>query len=253
MEEKECVNCGEIVTQNFCANCGQKKNVSALTWRSVLLEVSGKWFGTDNRFYRTFTHLWLAPSQVITTYLNGNRVRYIGPLAYVVIMTALYLLSFQFFGVDTTEFMEGMGDFGFDTSEQTQNQKEFQQKSMAVMSKNLRLIVVSLIPFTALSMTIFYKKRNYIESILTMSYISAQLIWLSMLSLAIKAFMGFGNLLIGFIFSTAYATWAVGSANRQKTNLSTWVRAFFTWVLGNLLFFIIGLLVGFIVVKLFYA
>lgn len=96
---------------------------------------------------------------VISEYLDGNRIKYIGPLSYLVVMSALYVLSFQLFNVDPQEYM-GQAANSIQSSEQTQDQQAFMQSYMQTFTDNLRLVVASLIPFFSLSLIIFYSKKK---------------------------------------------------------------------------------------------
>jgi len=97
---KTCINCGETSDRYFCAECGQKLEVRKVTWRSIADEVSAHWLGFNNQFFRVVRHLTTRPDKVITSYLSGNRVQYIGPLGYLVIMSAFYILAFDYLGID---------------------------------------------------------------------------------------------------------------------------------------------------------
>lgn len=84
-----CKNCEVALDGKFCANCGQKANVSRLTFVHVMHE-----------FFHAFTHadkgvLLLAkkmiryPGTVAREYVEGKRKRYFNPLSFIVITSAI--------------------------------------------------------------------------------------------------------------------------------------------------------------------
>ena len=117
----------------------------------MIISISSRWLGMDNRFARTFINLSIRPTLVIEEYLAGNRVKYIGPISYLIVMTALYILSFNVFGITPAEFMQNAAET-FGTPELNQNQdialkqQEFMSTYLSVFSSNMRLMVASIIP-----------------------------------------------------------------------------------------------------------
>lgn len=189
----------------------------------------------DNRFARTFTQLWVNPKEVIESYLKGNRVRYIGPLAYLIIMSALYILSFDLFGVSIEEYMGTAAD-SFQTGPRSQNQQEFMQAYIKTFSDNMRVVVGSMIPFMSLSLLIFYRRRNYLENFLLVSYAIAQAIWLSIFGLALLAITGGTILWVNFLVNMIYACWVFGQLHAQKSKTWTYTKAILSWIVGYIFF-----------------
>ncbi len=78
-ETKPCPNCGENLTGNFCANCGQKvKHINA-PFKEVLSEAADSTFTFDSRFFRTLIPLVTKPGFLTGEYNLGRRARYVTP------------------------------------------------------------------------------------------------------------------------------------------------------------------------------
>lgn len=238
------MNCGNSVESNYCPDCGQKTKVLPITWKGLLSELSSRWLGLDNRLFRTFKGLWIRPHVVVEEYLEGNRVKYIGPLSYLVVMSALYIFSFSIFGVTTEEFLRVTAE-GFQPAEQTQTQQEFMATYSQRISQNMRLMVASMIPFMSLSLIIFYKRRNFLENFLIISYATSQMLWLSILTLAIFATTGYLEMTFSFILNIGYFAWLIGKLNPQKGKFWTYFKPLIVWIVGYIFFM---LSIGFITI-----
>lgn len=235
MPTHTCINCDTKVESSFCPNCGQKTQIRPITWKGLFAELSSRWLGMDNRLARTFVNLWRRPDVVIENYLQGNRVRYVGPLSYLVIMSALYIFSFSIFGVSTAEFLQDSSE-NFQASNQSEQQAAFMTDFMGKISDNMRLLVASLIPFMALGLITMYRRRNYLENFLLVSYITSQMLWLSILGLGIFAYAGYNPQVPAFLINVAYFAWVVGKMNPQKSKIWTYLKSIFAWLVGYIYF-----------------
>lgn len=249
-DAQSCINCGEPVTSNYCANCGQKTKPNPITWKGLFVELTSRWFGTDNRLYRTFSGLTVRPHIIVEEYLKGNRVRYIGPLSYVVLMGFLYVLSFEVLDITPREMFDQTGKelkMPDPTTGNTEKQQQFQQKFMdlyvSALAKNMRLLVGLMIPFFALSLHIFYKQRNYLENILASSYLVSHTIWLSILANILYSFTGELYTVYIFIITVGYYSWVFGKLNPSRFTFWSFIKPFFVWVAGYFFFLIFVILI----------
>lgn len=244
MSNEKCINCASPVIGNYCSTCGQKAEVLPITWKGLITELSSRWLGADNRIVRTFIGLWTNPKRVILEYLEGNRVKYIGPLSYLVVMSFLYVLSFQLFGFTPEEMMNETSRM-FQSSDQELSEKQlrFINDYTRMFSKNMRLLVGVIIPFTALSMTIFYKKANYLQNFLIISYAVAQLLWVSIIVVALAAFTNYMFFTEGIVINVIYSVIVLAQINPQKSIFWTYSKALIVWLVGYI-FFILVLSIG---------
>jgi len=175
----------------------------------------------------------------------GNRVRYIAPLAYLILMGFLYVLSFQVLGIDPSTALSEAGELvsANESSEEPLDERAaFFNDFLTAFGKNVRLLISILIPFLALSLHIFYKRWNYLENFLISSYLNSHVVWLSLLSnvtyvLFDEMFIGTGSLL-----SLAYYSWAIGKMHPQRSRVWTYLKPVLTWIvayLGYLIFMMI--------------
>jgi hypothetical protein len=98
----ECKNCQEILTENaqFCPNCGAKVVLERIHFKKLLIEFFVMNFGVDSRFLLTIRKMATQPEVVINEYLDGVRMRYINPFAFLAVGAGLSLLIFNYFADD---------------------------------------------------------------------------------------------------------------------------------------------------------
>lgn len=82
-----CQNCGTTYDGNFCPICGQKANVSRITWNTLREGVMILW-GMDTRSLPyTILQLLLRPGYLISDYLSGRRQVSFPPVKMLFILT----------------------------------------------------------------------------------------------------------------------------------------------------------------------
>lgn len=99
---KECLNCKAPVTGNFCAKCGQKGHIH----HSVLHlgeELAHGILHFDTKGWRTLPMLAIRPGQLTRRYVDGQRTRFVSPLALFLFMMFLMFFVFSFTVTDGTQ------------------------------------------------------------------------------------------------------------------------------------------------------
>ena len=179
----ECVNCGAEFTGDYCHSCGQRRKVRRLTFGGAWLDFQQHILGLDNKFFRTFKSIWVNPGGVAKANIEGNRVRYMGPVSYFFVVVTLLLLIISIFGVKWTDFLRESTE-AFDTS-QTERQQQFQQDMMTQIYNNFRVFQFFVIPFFALAAKMLFRKSgyNFLEHMVLVFYIQAQMVFVTILNL----------------------------------------------------------------------
>lgn len=250
---KECVNCGFHNDHKYCPECGQKMQINRVTLRGVFSEFFAKWLGFDNQFARTLKSLFTAPGLVTLSYLSGNRVRFIGPLAYLVIMTTIMIFSFSIFGIEISDFLtKSNQELSANNAELSQFQIELQAKVFEFIANYFRFFAVILIPFWALTIGWFFRKEgyNYTERVVIASYLSSQALWSNVAIVAILSFTGKLLTVLGLAMTFLYEVYAMMSVFPERRKISTILRTFgsvaMAYVLLILLSIVIGIFMGII-------
>ncbi|MCR9250590.1 MAG: DUF3667 domain-containing protein [bacterium] len=254
-EENICINCGNEAPGEYCTHCGQHQTVRPLTWKELFLEFSSKWLGWDNKFGRTIRGLTTSPGLVARTYIQGNRVKYIGPLAYLFLVSTIMILTFEFLNVDVKEFLQSSQDYmGVVQPEQnTEDQQKFMTNMMDWMSDNFRWVSLMFIPFLALWSKLFYRKRgfNYIEHSVIYMYLTGHTLWLTIIAIVMfKIGFGWFSLLITFL-SLIYIIFGVLGFYQIKQKILGVLKALFLWILSYITIILLGMIGAFAYVLIF--
>ena len=232
-----CVNCGHPVNQNYCESCGQRTNVSRISWKGLLQELSAKWLGFDNQFCHTLWHLSMKPGVIMKSYLAGNRVTYLGPLSYYIVVTALVFLGLALLGISVEEFMQSTSS-GLGGTEVPQGRAlEFQQEVLHVMSSALRFMIILFVPFFAWVAQRMYRKSglNFLEFCVLLIYSSAHLFWLTLLQALLYSSTSQTFSTASIITSLFYYGFFYQDVMEKNKTVRGFLKGMFTYVLGFLL------------------
>jgi hypothetical protein len=86
---ENCANCGEVLTGQHCAHCGQHARVRVLSLWGLLRDVTGDLLNWDARLWRTLRPLALRPGFLTREYLVGRRLAYTPPFRMYLILSLL--------------------------------------------------------------------------------------------------------------------------------------------------------------------
>lgn len=244
---KKCVNCGTEAEGNFCYNCGQKLGNTAVSWKIISSDISDRWIGLDTKFLRTVVDLTVRPGKAIRRYLMGNRVRYVGPLGYFMVMSAILVIIAELLNLDFAEFLqktnEAMGAVPVESPPET---AEFQQQIGDWMVRNFRWIPAILIPFLAISTRLFFRgfSKSYLHHMVVIGYLQSHGLWISIAQNVIYSITGeILNTWI-LIFSFLYYTVAMLLVLERKKIFITILKVILAWVVGYIMFTLASGIVG---------
>ncbi|ULC58817.1 DUF3667 domain-containing protein [Flaviramulus sp. BrNp1-15] len=168
----DCKNCNTALTPecDFCYSCGAKVIRKRLTIRNLFEHVSETFFNYDNKLLRTFINLFTKPEDVIGSYINGVRKKYVNPVSY-------FALAITFAGLQLyilNKFFPGVMNMGALEREET---KEFNKNLYDFLQEYQTLVMMFYIPLYALISKIVFlnhKQFNYTEHLVIFLYAQAQ-------------------------------------------------------------------------------
>lgn len=160
-----CKNCGRILDGDFCSNCGQRADEQRIDFRYFLQDMPRSMLNIDGLFLRTLLGLFTKPGTVVSEYLDGKRVKYIRPVSYVMVMTALSAILVKLL----TFFKEQIMTF-IDPRFKVHETAHFFEIYFS-------LFIFLMIPFASVITWLFFfkAKYNFWEHIIANIYIAAQL------------------------------------------------------------------------------
>ncbi len=169
-----CKNCNTPLTEEsrFCNQCGGKVVTQVLTYRYLASEFSERFFNLDNLIIRTFRHLFTKPEEVIDGFINGVRKRHLGIGSYLAL--AITISGLQLFIIQ--KFFKHLMDASWMTQD---NNPVAQDPSFldSIWEYQSIMYIVFIPIYAIIAKTTFwnYKKYNYLEHIVIVSYTQAQM------------------------------------------------------------------------------
>jgi len=160
---ENCKNCNEIITGNFCINCGQKK-YKRIDRKYVIDEIEYTFLHVNKGFLFSAKNILRNPGKTAKEYIDGNRVNHYKPI----------LFAFVLSGISTFLYIKVIG---FDSimnaalakhSVNTQLMKNY----MAFISNYSSILSIAMIPFFALTTKIAFRRwgHNYYEHVVMNAY-----------------------------------------------------------------------------------
>ncbi|MGV0848223.1 DUF3667 domain-containing protein [Empedobacter falsenii] len=160
----KCMTCGNLITENFCGNCGQRKN-KRINKTYILDELQDLYAHTNKGFYYTLKKTAINPGKTAREFIEGSRVNHYKPLMFALALSGIAsFLSYQVIGLNDI-FKETYKSMGLNN--------EFSNDIIAFLASNNALLMLALLPFFAILTKIVFRKwgENYYEHVVMNSFI----------------------------------------------------------------------------------
>lgn len=79
-KDKTCLNCGFVVEQKFCPNCGQENIDIRKSFHHLFIHFFEDLTHYENAFWRTIKNLLFKPASLTKEYLSGKRLSFLAPV-----------------------------------------------------------------------------------------------------------------------------------------------------------------------------
>ena len=112
-EPEECANCGATVSTTYCPQCGQKRHVHrslAAIGHDLLHGV----LHLDGKFWSTLPLLIFKPGQLTRRYIDGERARFVSPMAMFLFSVFAMFAVFQMVGLTVPSDLGGVSPAQFE-------------------------------------------------------------------------------------------------------------------------------------------
>lgn len=97
---EECANCGAVSTTTFCPQCGQKRNVHR-TISAIMHDLIHGVLHLDGKFWKTLPLLIFKPGKLTRRYIDGERAKFVSPMAMFLFSIFAMFAVFQMVGLTT--------------------------------------------------------------------------------------------------------------------------------------------------------
>jgi hypothetical protein len=95
-KEKDCLNCGHLVEEHFCPQCGQENIVVKENAFQMVSHAIADYFHFEHKFFATLKPLLLKPGKLTEAYVAGKRVSFIHPIRlYIFVSIVFFLVVFS--------------------------------------------------------------------------------------------------------------------------------------------------------------
>lgn len=162
--ENNCPNCNQIIAENFCSNCGQKK-YKRIDRKYLWEEVQYTILHTNKGFLYSVKNIIKNPGKTAREFIDGNRVNHYKPILLAFVLSGISaFISYKIIGLQKI-----MSDF---YAKQHMN-SQFMNDYMSFTSSYNSIMMLLLIPFFALITKLAFRKwgQNYYEHAVMNAYI----------------------------------------------------------------------------------
>jgi|GEM_PF-6158324 Protein of unknown function (DUF3667). len=87
---KKCLNCDSLITDKYCAHCGQSSDTQRLSLKTMAENIFSGITSFDRGGWHTIILLFSRPGKLVRDYINGKRVEYSKPFGLLAILCGLY-------------------------------------------------------------------------------------------------------------------------------------------------------------------
>lgn len=193
-----CKNCytSLSVESDFCNICGGKVIRNRLTVKHLFEHFSETFFNYDNKFLQTFINLFKKPEDVIGSYINGTRKKYVNVISYFAIavtVSGLYLFILNKFFPETMDYSMFAAP----------GQEEFNKKNVSFVQEYMSLLMMLYVPLYALMARMTFigvKKFNFTELLVVFLYLQAQMSIITAIASVVFSSMGINQGIVSIIF-----------------------------------------------------
>jgi hypothetical protein len=234
-----CRDCSDVVTGNFCSNCGQPVKVKRVDSHYIWHEIQHI-LHLEKGFLYTLRELSIRPGKNVREFIADNRNRLVKPVIFIIITSLIYSTIVHFFHIEDQYV-------NFESGTATATKAIFAWVEAHYGYSNILMGV-----FIALWLKLFFKKHpyNFFEILILICFIMGMGMLIAALFSVAEALLKVKLMKISGVLLIIYISWAIGQFFDQK-KLMSYVKAFTAYLLGMVTFTLIVMLTGFVADSLF--
>jgi Protein of unknown function (DUF3667) len=155
-----CLNCGEVVADDFCSKCGQPGKTGRLNIKTLFKGVLEGFFDLEKPLYRTIIGLTIHPGKVVSEYVSGKRKTFANPVKYMLSTSALLMLITKYQGSVVDSIQEN-SSVDPNVPESVAFFQTQMMEFLQAMQPYDQIFNLILTPWLAVLLFMFFKKSNY--------------------------------------------------------------------------------------------
>jgi hypothetical protein len=223
MHPTNCLNCGTILTADdkFCPTCGQKTDIHRITLKHIFHEFFHSFTHADKGFLGMIADLAVKPGIVAREYVAGKRKKYFNPFTFFILCLGLLVFTNNIF---KSVAQDQHADPRVLAQLPTEKQKRSYVKLIDRVNEgteigrhHLNFVFMIPLPFYALVVWLFFKRRGYNYSEVMVAYMMFLSFATFIMTLFVYTWVGrfqgqplyFYGVLGGKLLEIIYAGWAL--------------------------------------------
>jgi hypothetical protein len=107
VEGPKCLNCGELLRGRYCQACGQKGGPAPVFLHDFMHELIHEFLHFDSKIVLTMRMLLFSPGMLTREYIEGRKVRYVGPVRLYLVASVVLFGILAFVPVHRGDSMTG--------------------------------------------------------------------------------------------------------------------------------------------------
>ncbi|MGB7374353.1 DUF3667 domain-containing protein [Pontixanthobacter sp.] len=108
-DERDCLNCGTALDGNYCRHCGQKAHLHR-TLAAFGHDLMHGVLHLDGKLWRTLPLLFFKPGEITRRYIEGERAKFVSPMAMFLFSVFVMFAVFQAVGLTTPATLQTPGE-----------------------------------------------------------------------------------------------------------------------------------------------
>ncbi len=227
-----CKNCATEVNSSYCPNCGQPVNIKRIDKKYILQEIAHH-LNFEKGITFTIKGLITNPGQTVKSYLLENRTKLVKPIFFIIVTSVVYTLCNSFF-----HFEDSYIRYSNNTKSTVIEISKWVQGNYGYAN-----IIMGM--FIALWIKIFFKNHNFnfFEILMLLCFVMGIGMLIYSFFGVLQSLIGINLTQIGSFIAFIYTFWAIGHFF-DKTKITSFIKAFFAYILGMLTFSLLVILIG---------
>ncbi|WP_435263927.1 DUF3667 domain-containing protein [Tenacibaculum sp. nBUS_03] len=231
-----CISCNHEHDENFCPNCGEKKNVEKITFKSMFNYAFLSAVNMDKGFLFNVKMLIINPKKVILDYIKGKRKGVLNPISFLIISVSIYLIVEGVFRVPKTINEVGLNEVFF---------RKVGNAGGRFIREYLKFFwIFSIFPLSFFTKLVF-RKYNYSEHLAISSFVVGEATLFGLLSYIVFKTPLLFDPVVYFIIVILLYRFFIGKNNKFEVGTLSLISVF----LFFFTLFLSTILIGFVKVK----
>lgn len=230
-----CNHCKQEVVDKFCSNCGHPSVITRIDGNYVLSEI-GSVLNFKKGILFTIKELLISPGKNIQQFILEDRNRLVKPIIFIIVCSLIYTFAQQLL-----RFEDGYVNYQGPSDSVT-------VIFFTWIQNNYGYANILMAFFIAMWIKILFRKYdyNFFETLILLCFIIGIAMLIYTVFGLLESFSGLKVLHIGGVLGFIYCSWAIGQFF-DKSKKSSYLKGFFSYLLGSFTFFSLVVVVGAII------